>query len=100
MARSVYSDSWRAGDQQSSAFAHGCVEAGDAKTTYGTGAFLLNQQARSLCLMQKGYLQHPGVRLNSTLAYNRTCLEGSVFVEAIVGWLQGRPWADRTVKRH
>jgi len=30
-----------AGDQQGSLFGHGCVSAGDAKATYGTGCFIL-----------------------------------------------------------
>ena len=63
-----------AGDQQSSAFAHGCVEAGDAKTTYGTGAFLLEATGTKPVLDAKGLLATPGCSLGLTWHYNRTAL--------------------------
>jgi glycerol kinase len=78
-----------AGDQQSSAFAHGCVEAGDAKTTYGTGAFLLESTGAKPVLDAKGLLATPGCSLGPGPALKSYCLEGSVFVAgALVGWLR------------
>ncbi len=75
-----------AGDQQAALYGQGCVRAGQAKNTYGTGAFLvLNTGARR-------------VRSKSGLLTTLACdaegrpvfaLEGSVFVAgAVVQWLR------------
>lgn len=77
-----------AGDQQAALFGQGCWEAGLAKNTYGTGAFLLlhtgNERARS------------GHGLLSTAACSPTggrafALEGSIFIAgAALQWLRDR----------
>ncbi len=78
-----------AGDQQAAAFGHGCRQPGDAKTTYGTGAFLLEATGPTPVLGAPGLLATPGCRL-ATAPAARTCfLEGSVFIAgALVGWLR------------
>lgn len=75
-----------AGDQQAALFGQVCFEPGEAKCTYGTGAFLL---------MNVGDTPHPSSNgLLSTAAWkigDRTtyALEGSAFVAgAIVQWLR------------
>jgi len=80
-----------AGDQEAAAFGQGVQEPGDAKTTYGTGAFLVFATGESIVESSRGLLTTPlcsvgdgGHRLAP--AY---CLEGSVFVAgALVGWLR------------
>jgi glycerol kinase len=75
-----------AGDQQASLVGHGCLRAGEAKATYGTGCFLL------LHTGQKGVTSRHG--LLTTLAWGggeepAYALEGSVFVAgAAVQWLR------------
>ena len=74
------------GDQQSALFGQGCVRQGQAKVTYGTGAFLLahNGQKRP----------HSRSRLLATAALGPTgepafALEGSVFIAgAAIQWLR------------
>ncbi len=75
-----------AGDQQAALFGQGCLSAGQAKNTYGTGCFmLLNMGARRI---------EPGHGLLLTLACDgdgNPCyaLEGSVFIGgAVVQWLR------------
>ncbi len=74
------------GDQQSALFGQGCVRAGDAKVTYGTGAFLLmhtgtervDSQNRLLTTIALGAAGEPAL-----------ALEGSVFIAgAAVQWLR------------
>ena len=74
------------GDQQAALFGHGGIAAGDAKVTYGTGAFLL---------MNTGKVRPRSCnRLISTVALGRGgesayALEGSVFIAgAAVQWLR------------
>lgn len=82
------------GDQQSALVGQGCFEAGMAKSTYGTGCFVvLNTGSR--CLES----QH---QLLSTLAYRikgevHYALEGSIFVAgAAVQWLRDKLGLIRT----
>lgn len=78
-----------AGDQQAAAFAHGCRQPGDAKTTYGTGAFLLESTGTSPVLGPPGLLATPACTAADRPGEQGYCLEGSVFVAgAIVGWLR------------
>lgn len=78
-----------AGDQQAAAFAHGCHQPGDAKTTYGTGAFLLESTGTTPVLNAPGLLATPACTTVNQSAEQTYCLEGSVFVAgAIVGWLR------------
>jgi glycerol kinase len=75
-----------AGDQQAALFGQRCFAAGDAKCTYGTGAFFLMHTG--------GRRTHSKHRLLATLAATREArpqyaLEGSVFVAgAAVQWLR------------
>jgi glycerol kinase len=75
-----------AGDQQSALFGQLCVTPGDAKCTYGTGCFLLENIGPNFRLSQQ--------RLVTTLACSPArkleyALEGSIFVGgAVVQWLR------------
>ena len=76
-----------AGDQQAAAFGQGVERPGDAKTTYGTGAFLLFSTGSRLVASGSGLLATPACGLDP--ATRHYCLEGSVFVAgALVGWLR------------
>lgn len=74
------------GDQQAALFGNGCVRAGDAKVTYGTGAFMLMHTGTERADSRN--------RLLTTLALEKTgepafALEGSVFIAgAAVQWLR------------
>jgi len=75
-----------AGDQQAALFGQGCWEAGAAKNTYGTGAFLLLNTGRHRPRGEAGIL--------TTVACDRTggpayALEGAIFIAgAAVQWLR------------
>ncbi len=75
-----------AGDQQSALFGQLCVRPGDAKCTYGTGCFLLENIGPAFRLSQQ--------RLVTTLACSPArkleyALEGSIFIGgAVVQWLR------------
>ncbi len=76
-----------AGDQQAAAFGQGVERPGDAKTTYGTGAFLLFSTGSRLVASRSGLLTTPACAVEP--ATRHYCLEGSVFVAgALVGWLR------------
>ncbi len=88
-----------AGDQQAAAFAQGCTQAGKAKNTYGTGAFLLFSTGAQPVTSSNGLLTTLGCALGTEPAAvgkssAASCephyaLEGSVFIGgAIVGWLR------------
>ncbi len=76
-----------AGDQQAALFGQGCVTAGSAKITYGTGAFLLR-------FVGTDGTQPPAPGVLATIAVGAAgerawALEGSVFVAgAAVQWLR------------
>jgi glycerol kinase len=75
-----------AGDQLAAAFGQGCVAAGQAKNTYGTGAFLIFATGGRPVTSDSGLLTTPGCGLGGPPSY---CLEGAVFVAgALVGWLR------------
>ncbi len=75
-----------AGDQQAAAYAHGCVAPGDAKNTYGTGAFMLFATGSQPVESRRGLLATPACDDGTG---RRFMLEGSVFVAgAIVQWLR------------
>jgi glycerol kinase len=77
-----------AGDQQAALFGQCCHEAGQAKSTYGTGCFLLMHTGQAAC--------RSAHRLVTTIAasapdtpYIEYALEGSVFVAgALIQWLR------------
>lgn len=75
-----------AGDQQSALFGQACFEEGEAKCTYGTGAFLLMNVGQKPKASANGLLSTAAWRIGDTTTY---ALEGSAFVAgAIVQWLR------------
>jgi glycerol kinase len=77
-----------AGDQQAAAFGQGVERAGDAKNTYGTGAFLLCSTGETPVAGSHGLLATPACSVGVP-PVPHYCLEGSIFVAgALVGWLR------------
>ena len=75
-----------AGDQQAALFGQGCWEAGLAKNTYGTGAFLLLHTGDVPVPSESGLLTTAACDAEGGLAF---ALEGSVFIAgAAVQWLR------------
>jgi glycerol kinase len=75
-----------AGDQQAATFGQVCFSAGAAKSTYGTGCFVLLNAGQDPTVRAPGLLTTVGWQLGSELTY---CLEGSVFIGgAVVQWLR------------
>jgi glycerol kinase len=82
-----------AGDQQAAAFGQGCVRPGDAKNTYGTGAFLMFATGQTPVASRHGLLTTPACTLPeagpSAAPAVEYFLEGSVFVAgSLIGWLR------------
>jgi glycerol kinase len=76
-----------AGDQQAATFGQACFRPGQAKTTYGTGAFLLQNIGQRLVASANGLLTTVLWQLGD--APPDYALEGSVFVAgAAVQWLR------------
>jgi glycerol kinase len=76
-----------AGDQQASLIGQGCVDAGQAKCTYGTGAFLLAHTGGRIVPSRNGLI----TTLAATIGDQppQYALEGSVFVAgAAVQWFR------------
>jgi glycerol kinase len=77
-----------AGDQQAALFGQACFEVGDAKCTYGTGAFILVNTGAEPRTSQHGLLSTVAWRLGPE-APAEYALEGSVFIAgAAVQWLR------------
>jgi glycerol kinase len=75
-----------AGDQQSALFGQTCFSPGDAKCTYGTGAFLLVNTGERIVPSKNGLVTTVAWTLNGTTHY---ALEGSSFIAgAAVQWLR------------
>jgi glycerol kinase len=75
-----------AGDQQAALFGQGCWEAGSAKITYGTGAFLLLNTGRQRPRGGAGILTTVACDSRGGPAY---ALEGAIFIAgAAVQWLR------------
>jgi len=75
-----------AGDQQAALFGQTCFDVGDAKCTYGTGAFLLMNTGTELVHSDNGLLTTIAWRLGDQTVY---ALEGSAFIAgAAVQWLR------------
>ncbi len=75
-----------AGDQQSALFGQLCIRAGDAKNTYGTGCFLLQNIGAQFVLSEKRLITTLICSLDKKLEY---ALEGSIFIGgAVVQWLR------------
>jgi glycerol kinase len=75
-----------AGDQQAALIGQGCLEPGQTKATYGTGAFVLTQTGRTLPQSRYRLLSTIAWQLNGERHY---ALEGSVFVAgSLIQWLR------------
>jgi glycerol kinase len=73
-------------DQQAALFAESCHAAGDAKCTYGTGAFLLTTVGTTARRSASGLVGCVAWRLGEETTY---CLDGQVYTAgAAVSWLQ------------
>ena len=75
-----------AGDQQAALFGQACFGPGDAKCTYGTGAFVLVNVGSVPIPSRHGLLTTVGWKIGSNVVY---ALEGSAFIAgAAVQWLR------------
>lgn len=75
-----------AGDQQAALFGQTCFEKGQAKSTYGTGNFLLMNTGEKHVMSKNGLLTTIAWGLDGKVNY---ALEGSVFVcGAAIQWLR------------
>jgi glycerol kinase len=73
-------------DQQAALFAESCFEAGEAKCTYGTGAFILATVGEGVARSQARLAACVAWRLDGTTTY---CLDGQVYsAGSAVSWLQ------------
>ncbi|MBW2260789.1 MAG: glycerol kinase GlpK [Deltaproteobacteria bacterium] len=74
------------GDQQAALFGQACFEPGDAKCTYGTGAFMLMNTGGTAVASEAGLLTTVAWRIGDETTY---ALEGSCFIAgAAVQWLR------------
>ena len=74
------------GDQPAALFGQGCFHPGEAKNTYGTGAFLLMNTGEKPVFSKNGLVTTIAWGLNGKVEY---ALEGSVFVAgAAIQWLR------------
>ena len=75
-----------AGDQQSAMVGQACFAEGEAKCTYGTGAFLLMNAGPRKVSSKHGLLSTVAWQIGDDVAY---ALEGSAFIAgAVVQWLR------------
>jgi len=75
-----------AGDQQSALFGQACFEQGMAKSTYGTGCFMLLNTGDVALRSHHRLLSTPAWRIGGRTTY---ALEGSIFVAgAAIKWLR------------
>lgn len=75
-----------AGDQQAALFGQTCFEPGMAKSTYGTGCFLMLNTGQQVLQSRSRLLATVAYRLSGQTTY---ALEGSIFVAgAAVQWLR------------
>jgi glycerol kinase len=75
-----------AGDQQAALFGQACFTPGEAKCTYGTGAFLLMNVGEAPVASKSGLLTTVAWKLDGVTTY---ALEGSCFIAgAAVQWLR------------
>ena len=89
-----------AGDQQAALFGQDCVDAGDAKCTYGTGSFVLMNVGPAPVASRNGMLgtvawtlagggEDGGAGSGQPAAHTAYALEGSAFIAgALVQWLR------------
>ena len=75
-----------AGDQQAALFGQTCFTPGTAKSTYGTGCFLMANTGENALKSKNRLLTTIGYQLNGKVHY---ALEGSIFVAgATIQWLR------------
>jgi glycerol kinase len=75
-----------AGDQQAATIGQACLEPGQTKATFGTGAFILTQTGRKLPQSKHKLLSTIAWQLDGERHY---ALEGSVFVAgSLIQWLR------------
>ncbi len=75
------------GDQQAALFGQTCFEPGDAKTTYGTGSFMLMNTGDRAVMSEYGLLTTVGFQLSGEPA--QYALEGPIFITgAAIEWLE------------
>ena len=75
-----------AGDQQAALIGQACFRRGSAKSTYGTGCFLLLNTGEEAVASDNRLLTTPAYRLEGRTTY---ALEGSIFVAgAAIKWLR------------
>lgn len=75
-----------AGDQQAALFGQSCFQAGDLKSTYGTGCFALLNTGEKPVMSQHKLLTTVGYRLKGKTTY---ALEGAIFTAgANIQWLR------------
>ncbi|HLZ98724.1 MAG TPA: glycerol kinase GlpK [Steroidobacteraceae bacterium] len=75
-----------AGDQQAALVGQACFAAGDAKSTYGTGAFLVQNTARELVSSKNRLLSTIAYQLDGSVTY---ALEGSILsAGSAIQWLR------------
>lgn len=75
-----------AGDQQAALFGQACLDVGDAKCTYGTGAFALTNIGTKPIISRFGLVTTVGWKIGDETIY---ALEGSAFIAgAAVQWLR------------
>ncbi len=75
-----------AGDQQAALFGQACFNTGMAKSTYGTGCFLIINTGDKAVKSQHRLLTTVAYRLNGQVTY---ALEGSIFIAgAAIQWLR------------
>ena len=74
------------GDQQSALFGQSCFEEGEAKNTYGTGAFLLMNTGEKPVYSENGLLTTVAWKDKEGICY---AIEGSIFVAgSAIQWLR------------
>jgi glycerol kinase len=75
-----------AGDQQAALFGQACFDPGMAKSTYGTGCFLLLNTGEEAVFSKHRLLTTPAWRMGGRTTY---ALEGSIFIAgAAIKWLR------------
>lgn len=75
-----------AGDQQAALFGQACFSSGMAKSTYGTGCFMLVNTGEQPVMSKHRLLTTPAYRLGGRTTY---AIEGSIFVAgAAIKWLR------------
>jgi glycerol kinase len=86
-----------AGDQQAALFGQGCFSSGEAKTTYGTGCFLLAHTGGELVSGSNGLITTAAASERDH--FPEFALEGSVFIGgAVLQWLRDGTGLLRDVK--